>query len=107
MTGIVSAPLANAITTVVIWLACIALPILLAVLVRGDEARRLADLDRPDPSDARTDMALILTCDPCHGRPGRCWCPRKCEWELCGADDTGVDEFGRELDAWLDREGPQ
>jgi hypothetical protein len=46
-----------------------------------DELRQVA---------AEIDQALTLICDPCHGRAGRCSCPRKCGSPRCGAPDTVI-----------------
>jgi hypothetical protein len=64
----------------------------------GRRVDRLTDLSRHEPAD---DLALTLTCKPCHGEPGHCQCPVKCGNPVCGAADTGVSQLSEDDVRWL------
>ncbi len=45
------------------------------------DGRRKLRAIRHIAADGGTDLALVITCKPCHGEDGHCTCPY-----LCGAD---------------------
>ena len=58
-------------------------------------------------NEVQADTAVTMTCDPCHGRPGRCTCSAKCGNPACGAPDTGISDWDAELRELLGRDGGQ